>query len=44
MLPGPGCPKRPRNDACWILFEITDAEADTLVSDTMQAYWQDLVV
>jgi hypothetical protein len=44
MLPGPGCPKRPRNDACWRKFEITDAEAETLVSDTMQAYWQDWVV
>ena len=43
MLPGPGSRKKPRNDACWHGFEITDAELKTLVSDTMDAYSTDEV-
>ena len=36
MLPGPGMPRRARNEACWYGFELTDSALDRVLGDTME--------
>ena len=38
MLPGPGLPKKPRNEACWREFWLSDAELNSVVAETMEEY------
>jgi hypothetical protein len=38
MLPGPGKPRKKRNDACWLGVEITDEEMEQVVTDSFRLY------
>ena len=38
MLPRPGSPKKPRNEACWLKFWLSDAELTSVVAETMEEY------
>jgi len=38
IKPGPGMPKKPRNDICWIGLDITDTEFDLVIEEVMTAY------
>ena len=40
MLPRPGAKRKAPNDACWIGFELRDAEMESLVVDVMGGYAQ----
>ena len=38
MLPSPGCERKKRNEACWFGFELTDADLEHVLRDTMKTY------
>ncbi len=38
MLPGPGSKRKKRNEACWFGFELTDADLEHVLRDTMETY------
>ncbi len=38
MLPGPGSKRKKRNEACWSGFELTDADLEHVLRDTMETY------
>ena len=38
MLPGPGSKRKKRNEACWFGFELTDADLEHVLGDTMETY------
>ena len=38
MLPGRGCKRKKRNEACWSGFELTDADLEHVLGETMETY------
>ena len=38
MLPGRGCKRKSRNEACWHGFELTDADLEHVLGETMETY------